>query len=55
MGLVTRVEQVIDAESTTDEEAQNLVEVTQRLLGGDMGIKFKAIAISHKGLTTSGF
>lgn len=55
MGLVTRVEQVLDAESTTDEQAQDLVQSTEKILTGEMGTKFKAIAISHAGLITPGF
>lgn len=55
LGLVTRVEQVLDAESTTDEAAQSLVQATEKILMGEMGSKFKAIAFSHRGLTTPGF
>lgn len=55
MGLVTRVEQVLDADSTTDEQAQTLVQATEKILTGTMGTKFKAIAITNEGLTTPGF
>lgn len=55
MGLVTRVEQVLDAECTTDEQAQDLVQATQKILTGQMGEKFKAIAIANQGLVTPGF
>jgi SAM-dependent MidA family methyltransferase len=55
MGLVTRVEQVLDAPSTSDEQAQTLVQAAEKILAGDMGSKFKAIAITHAGLSTPGF
>lgn len=55
MGLVTRVEQVIDADSTTDEKAQDLVLSTEKILTGGMGNKFKAISFSHPDIKIPGF
>jgi hypothetical protein len=55
MGFVARVEHVMDSPSVSDEDAQNLMLSTKQVLMGEMGTKFKAIAITHPNLSTPGF
>ena len=52
MGIVSRAEQLIELDSTTEAEASNIVAGVRRLVDhGEMGKRFKVIAIADKGLS----
>jgi SAM-dependent MidA family methyltransferase len=56
MGVVERVEQLVDAPSTTDEQAEVLVESLRRLVDpAEMGRKYKVLSITSPGLKVPGF
>jgi SAM-dependent MidA family methyltransferase len=62
MGIIERVEQLLDNEDMTDEKAELLFKSVQRIIGDDqeqgptaLGRKFKVIAITNSSLTTPGF
>jgi NADH dehydrogenase [ubiquinone] 1 alpha subcomplex assembly factor 7 len=58
MGIVERVEKLIDLPATTDEEANNLVSSMKKLVmegEGNMGTRFKVMSISHPTTHVAGF
>lgn len=60
MGIVHRVEQLIDHPDISEEDANRIFLSTQRLLGGSedlesLGHKFKVISIANESVVTPGF
>ena len=56
MGLVARLEALIQKDSTTDEQAEKLVASAKRLVDdNDMGERFKVMCIKSKDLHVEGF
>jgi NADH dehydrogenase [ubiquinone] 1 alpha subcomplex assembly factor 7 len=56
MGVVERVEQLVNSSSTTDEQAEVLVESLRRLIDpAEMGRKYKVLSITSPGLKVPGF
>ncbi len=56
MGIVERVEQLIDKASTSVEQGEALISSMQRLVDpAEMGRKYKAMAITSPGLKVYGF
>lgn len=58
MGIVERVEKLIDIPATTDEEATILVSSMKKLVmdgKGNMGTRFKVMSISHPNTHVAGF
>ena len=54
MGAVSRLEQLINDENTTDEQAELLVESFKKIVHPDeMGKKFKVLGMSNMGNTTA--
>mmetsp|Transcript_8648 Transcript_8648/g.12918 ORF Transcript_8648/g.12918 Transcript_8648/m.12918 type:complete len:489 (-) Transcript_8648:63-1529(-) len=55
MGILQRVEQIIDSPEVTDADANKIFESTKRILEGEMGNKFKVISVTHPSVRTPGF
>ena len=56
MGLVPRLEMLIENDNTTDDQAQALVDAAKMLISDDnMGSKFKVMALHHENLKVDGF
>ena len=56
MGIVERVEQLVDAPGTSEEQAEALVASLGRLVDpAEMGRKYKVMAITSPGLRVHGF
>lgn len=56
MGVVERVQQLLNAPTTTDEQGDVLVESLKKLVDpAEMGKRFKVLAITSPGLKIPGF
>ena len=56
MGIISRVERLIEAEGTSDKQAEELVSATRRLVDpAEMGSRFKVLQIVHPSCSLEGF
>lgn len=55
MGIVERLESIVEKENFTEEELDRLFSSTEKVATGLMGEKFKFISIVHPSITTPGF
>jgi len=56
MGLVPRLEMLVNSDKTTEEQAKSIVEGAKRLIEQDqMGLKYKVMALHDKGFKIEGF
>lgn len=56
MGIITRVERLLESPTVTDEQAEDLVAATRRLVDpAQMGSRFKVLQIVHPDCKLSGY
>jgi SAM-dependent MidA family methyltransferase len=58
LGLVPRLERLVESDATTDDQATALVDAARTLVspeGANMGAKFKVLSFHHEALHVEGF